>query len=199
MSTLGQNAVSTLVSAGADAMNNLFEFRFIPPGSIGVDTNDLRIRAQGFTPPNPTIQAYAVNWRTVSIERPSAKINLTRNFTVTFRIDANYRVFKVLEAWRGLTSISSTGYVNTDTFNNTGGIEVVALDRIVNNTTMGDDTTLSSIMQNSEMKWLFQDVWIGSIQLANYGTEASAAQTATVTFHYGNYLDPQGVLFGVRE
>lgn len=200
MSSIGQTAVSTLVNAGADAMTNLFEYRFSLPTGIVSNADDLRIRAGGFTPPAPSITKYPVHWRTVSVERPATKINLTRNFQVAFRVDANYSVYRALQLWHQRTTVGSVGFASTDlSAVNTGIIEVVALDRTVNRVSeQANDANMSLQLGRSSMRWEFRDCWIETIALSPYTQESATAQIATVTFNYGTYLDPQAAYVGVR-
>jgi hypothetical protein len=126
---LGPTQVSALIGLGADAMDNMFDVTITPP--VGLTTfqnlgagragilnaadpgfeNDLTIRSDGFEPPAFSAKTYKVGYKAVSIDRPSTKMEGEREFKITFRLDANYRAYRFLSAWKSLILQASSGYV----------------------------------------------------------------------------------------
>lgn len=129
MALLANNQVTALLGLGADAMDNMFDIVITPPtglttfenlgaGRAGVldaanpqFENDITIRADGFSPPVFNPKTYKVGYKAVSIDRPATKIEGERQFTISFRLDANYRAYRFLSAWRSLIMQASSGYV----------------------------------------------------------------------------------------
>jgi hypothetical protein len=126
MANLGQ--VTTLLGLGADAMDNMYDVVITPPkgmsglqAAIAGRAGDLAysdaalanftIRAEGFEPPKYKIQTYKVGYKGVEIDRPKTKLDMEREFELSFRLDANYQVYQFLSAWRSQLVQASSGYV----------------------------------------------------------------------------------------
>jgi hypothetical protein len=129
MASLRGNQVTTLLGLGADAMDNMFDVSITPPEGLTtlynrvagreglIPFNDptmlsnLTIRAEGFQPPKYKIKTYKVGYKGVEVDRPQTKLDMERQFELTFRLDSNYQVYRFLSAWRSLTVQASSGYV----------------------------------------------------------------------------------------
>ena len=129
MATLATNQVSALLGLGADAMDNMFDITITPPsglttfenlgaGKAGLLNasdpqfeNDITIRADGFEPPQFSVKTYKNGYKAVTLDRPATKIEGEREFKISFRLDANYRAYRFLAAWKSLIMQASTGYV----------------------------------------------------------------------------------------
>lgn len=135
MGNLSNNQVSTLLSLGADAMDNMFDVTIEPPEGVtrfestDMDAfefdsdrfkHDITIRAQGFKPPEFTVKTYKVAYKTVEIDRPATKIDGERQFEMTFRLDANYMAYRFLGAWKALIANASTGYATNALYGKDG-------------------------------------------------------------------------------
>jgi len=127
MATLAKNQVTALLGLGADAMDNMFDITITPPDGLtslenlgsnagvldaadGGFQNDITIRADGFEPPAFNIKTYKVGYKAVKLDRPATSIEGEREFKITFRLDANYRAYRFLSAWKSLIMQASTGY-----------------------------------------------------------------------------------------
>jgi hypothetical protein len=199
MASLTNSHISTLIGAGADAMSNMFEVTFSPPGSpAGID-DDMRIRVKSFTPPAPTHATYDVHWKTVSRKMPAAKIELDREVEFEIRIDAYYAVYKRLLQWQALTAIPAHGYASNSV--PTGGsITVSALSTpIVGADSAGaeDNNGLVQTARQNGMQWVFEDAWITNITPPAYNADESSPVSVTVKFAYGKYKDPQTSVVGI--
>ena len=129
MATLESNQVTALIGLGADAMDNMFDISITPPtglttfenlgaGTAGVlqaadpgFESDIVIRADGFEPPAFNAKTYKIAYKAVSIDRPATKMEGEREFKISFRLDANYRAYRFLSAWKSLIMQASSGYV----------------------------------------------------------------------------------------
>lgn len=182
---LANSHISNLISAGADAMTNMFEVEFYPPGGDG---SKLKIRTKGFTPPAPTQKSYDVHWKTVSLKKPATKIELDRTLEFEIRIDSEYLVYSTLLEWLSSTSMGAAGFAaNAPT--DLGKIVVKVLKAPIESVdspgVIGDTPTANALV------WTFEDVWVESITPSAYDAEDANAVSVTAKFNYGKYSDPQ--------
>jgi hypothetical protein len=185
---LANSHIANLISAGADAMTNMFEVEFYPPNRV--NGSILKIRTKGFTPPAPTQKKYDVHWKTVSIPRPATKIELDRSLEFEIRIDSEYAVYEMLLDWQSETSAAAAGFA-ANGVSNLGKIVVKALKTAIEDPS--DTGALGDLPANSvdTLTWVFEDVWIEGITPPTYDTEDANAATCTAKFAYGKYSDPQ--------
>lgn len=111
------NYLQELVTTAGDAFNNLYIAEFL--GGV-FDTQEIShgmsVRCDGFTPPAIDQPSYQVRFVNEHIDRPSTKVNVTRNFSLTFRVDANYTVYKAICRQRDVTFIPTSAYTATDIY-----------------------------------------------------------------------------------
>lgn len=193
MARLSETHITTLLGAGADAMTNMYEVEFIPPPGLYSDQGPaLKIRTKAFTPPAPKQKDYDVHWKTVSAKRPATKIELDRTLEFEIRVDAYYDVYKCLLEWQSYTSIASVGYAANGLDYATGKIIVRALDTPIRG--IGSAGALGDVPSNTDIKWVFEDVWLPEMTPPAYSTEDADAASVTPKFIYGNYEDPQSIV-----
>lgn len=188
--------ITELLGAGADAMTNMYEVIFnMPTGTaVSVDatqTAKLRIRADAFNPPADSQQTYEVHWKTVALTRPASKIIMDRVFTITFRVDANYDLYRTLLKWKGLTSAGSVGYASQD-MSALGSVTVSALASTINNPKMVAAKTSEAPDTKGAgnvILWKYHDVWIETITNPEFSTESAEPAKVTATFRFGSFED----------
>ena len=114
--TINDNYLQDLIGAGNDAHSNLYEIVFTGGefSSSAEFAQNMSIRTSGFTPPSITNDSYPVKYITAFVEWPRAKAEITRNFNIDFRMDANWEVFKKLEKQKNLTLNASHSFAATD-------------------------------------------------------------------------------------
>lgn len=91
--------VTDLLNAGNDAFSNLYEvvLSFQNGFADEADGQTFSMRCTGFTPPESSGgDTYRVNYVTAFVDWPTAKVNVTRNFDLEFRVDHNYKAYKKL-------------------------------------------------------------------------------------------------------
>lgn len=189
--------ISELLGAGADAMTNMYEVGFEVPvnASTGMTTDEvikLRIRTDGFTPPTDSHQTYEVHWKTVSIPRPATKIVMDRQFAITFRVDANWDLYKTLLKWKALTSIGSVGYATQELKEaSLGKVTIKALKAAIEDASdVYSETSASALaMTDANILWKYYDVWVESITNPDFSTEGSDPVKVTATFRFGRFDD----------
>jgi hypothetical protein len=210
--------ITALHSIGADAMDNLYDIIIALPSSMAekikgtaaepLDSpnllTQLRLRADGFTPPKLTQKKYEVRYKTVGMNRPSARIEGEREFTLTFRLDAYYRVYHALLAWRSLLFEPATGYATQhlpDEAEYYGQVTIYALGNppelsATNRYTMAGVTSggLGPASANEGIigvkAWEFNQVWISDVTHPEFKNGAGELQKVSATFQFGEYIDP---------
>lgn len=184
MSGLLKNALTTLVSASNDAQSNLYKVRF-SGGILDSEFEDMKeqltIRCSGITPPMPIQDSYQVKYITAYADRPVPKIGLSRTFSLTFRMDSYWNVYKVLlslqrkffdpsKSWVNINFLNSSGQPDSSKFFTT---EVNYLEEAE-----VDDTSLGNPL------YKFNYCWIESITPPSFNTNSSDAVTVTCQINF---------------
>ena len=175
--------LNTLVSSGADAMTNLYYIKFtgcVDKASSIVQS--LMVRAGDFQAPTISQGNHTVNFLSVDALMPTAQINIDKQFSLTFRVDEHYKVYKYLLAAQANTSLASTGIALNDVSEDPKyslGMEVYA------------PTSASSQYNNStgEPKdwkkiYSFDHLWIRKLDPPKFSYDNGGAMTVTATFGF---------------
>ena len=199
--------LSTLINAGADAMTNLYFIKF-RGGYVDNDPNlsmALTVRAQNISLPKPTHPVNTINFMTVSLDTPKADIGLDKTFSITFRLDSNYGVYKYLLKQQAETSIPNLGFATNRTPDEstlTGAdgsnygltVSVYAANNEILNTDQEAPELDASTNRYSKL-YEFRHCWISAITpIGAYDYDSSNPLTVTATFFFYDYDDPQSLL-----
>lgn len=96
LSSATNEYLSQLIDVGADAMSNLFKVEF-SGGVFDTNPNQWTVRLNEFTPPDfKQVVDNNVNYLTTGLTLPKAAISGTKAFTVKFRLDENYNLYRQL-------------------------------------------------------------------------------------------------------
>ena len=96
LSSATNEYLSQLIDVGADAMSNLFKVEF-SGGVFDTKPNQWTVRLNEFTPPDfKQVVDNNVNYLTTGLTLPKAAISGTKAFTVKFRLDENYNLYRQL-------------------------------------------------------------------------------------------------------
>ena len=97
--------ITSILGSGADAFSNLWDVTFDVPGTSTILKSGVSasIRVNNFDPPDADIKTYTKSYKGVTITVPGSSVTLKREISFTFRIDANYALYKELIAWRNFT------------------------------------------------------------------------------------------------
>lgn len=187
--------LSSLVSAGPDAMTNLF---YVELSSNTLNNNELlktglRVRNRDFNFTELTHATQTVNYMTVSLDIPSASLEGSKTFSLTFRVDANYDVYKYLLKQMARTSAPNLGYASNDVPDEAGEggltIRVYAIDKPLTSSNHVDPEG-----DNFTLMYEFTHCWIENLAGLNYSYNSPDAETVTVTFGFWEYKNPQSLL-----
>lgn len=177
------NYINTLVSASADAQSNLYELEFSGINSLEKINNLLKVRCNKFTPPEIQQESYDVKFVTATIPRPRAMTKITRNFTLEFRVDANYEVYKTLLEQFNRTFKPTTSFATNDINKKKDELFSVTV-KVINEGLLNETPHISAIFK-------FNSCWISNITPIAYKTGTADPATVTMTI---NFLQMQDCL-----
>ena len=189
MLTNSNSYITEVLEASTDALNNLYVVTFRGNFLDEVAT-DLQVRCDSFTPPSIAHSSYQVRYLTSWVDRPTAKVNVTRSFTLSFRVDSNYDVFKAILSQQGVT------------FNPSKSFTATAIDTLKNNSQLFDVTVdvVSEGVQDEEISTMtifkFEDCWISSVTPIAYTYDNSSPTTVSMTINFLKMSDLQSGITG---
>jgi hypothetical protein len=189
------NTISTLISAGLDAFVNLYDVEITLPTNLSgisatlVDTsmavsgnqNKIITRIGNFQPPESSLGEYPIYYQSGSITRQNAKIALNRTFTLPFRIDGNYDLYRVLKGWQGLYLGPSQADYRLPSPEETGYFGNITVSGYNSNVSPGDpitgDLSIKAI-------WNFDSVICLDVSEPQFGRDAANPVEVSATFLY---------------
>lgn len=181
------NYISDLLNAGNDAFSNLYEVVLVPNGGFEneEDGTTFTMRCKDFTPPSLSGgDPYRVRYITAFVDWPSAKVNVTRTFDLTFRVDSNYTAYRRLHLLVKDNFNPNTDYVNT----NLTDLAKTSFTITVNVLTNGS----SSAADKDKMAlYTFNNCIITGITPIEYKQGDASPITAKATFIFGDMTDLQ--------
>ena len=183
------NVLTNLYNSGADSYKNLYLAKFSLTASNYNDDehkkflDSLSIRCSDFNPPEYEQNEYTVKFMNVSIPKPAPKINVTRNFKLTFRLDENYSIYKHLlelqkETFDYVNSVTKIDINALDTAGKLLSVEVYSMS--------GDmvDVESGSEEFTTELLFKYNKCWIDNVALSDYSHGSSDPMTVTVSVNY---------------
>jgi len=107
--------IETIYAMGDDAHQNLFQMSFANIAPFFPQSPEtLLFRIQNITIPGTGTEAYEVHYLTQVIDKPSTKINYTREFSFDFRVDQNWLLYSGFRLWKNAIGNSYTGTIGDD-------------------------------------------------------------------------------------
>lgn len=190
-----RNTIENLISTGADGMSNLFYIEFIDSYTSNDSSlaNSIKLRTNGFTPPNLSQSVHDVNYMTTNMSYPSANISGTKSLSFTMRVDKNYKLYQYLLQQQARTSIATLAYATNevpDPSNKGLVIKVYTMAQPLTDADLLDPDNTDGFT----LMYEFRYCWISQIQLSTYNYSGSSPVTATVTVNFMDYDDPQNLL-----
>lgn len=181
------NYISDLLNAGNDAFSNLYEVVLTPNGGFENegDGTTFTMRCKDFTPPDLSGgDPYRVRYVTAFVDWPSAKVNVTRTFDLTFRVDSNYTAYKRLHLLAKDNFNPNTDYVNTDLTDLKNTSFTITVNVLKNGS--------SSATESDKMAlYTFNNCIITGITPIEYKQGDASPVTAKATFVFGDMTDLQ--------
>ena len=197
MSGLLKNALSSLISASNDAQANLYKVRFsggILDSSKYENLKDqLMIRCSGIEPPMPTQDNYQVKYITAYVDRPVTKIGLVRNFSLEFRMDSYWNVYKVLLDLHKQFMDASKSWVNIHFLKDNGQPDASKFFNVDVNYLTEAEANDSDL---GEPLYRFNYCWIDTITPPSFDTNSSDPITVSCSI---NFLEMKDWQSGIGE
>lgn len=190
------DSLSSLINAGADAMSNLYYIKInaADPDDDSVLDTSLTIRSSNFTPPAFTHPVHTVNYMTTSSDIPSTAITGEKSFTLSFRMDANYDLYKYLLRQQANTSIGNLAYAATDVPTYPGNgmmVTVYAMDKALIDQ---DQVNPEEMSENFVELWKFKYCWVGHVSQPTFSYENSNPIQIDAKINFWDFEDPMNLL-----
>ena len=195
---MADGSITTLMTSGADAFNNLYDILITAPTGIDDNQTSMSVRSMGFTPPELNIGEYQAKYKGVTITRPNAKIEGERKFTIDLRMDADYEIIKYLTKWKNKVVIPDGegeiiyGSLSSSTLGSTA--DAVTGSVAVN--VYRASTSLSEIADAEAtpiMQWKFYNVICVKIGAPAFSRGSSDPTKITAEFMFMDYDGPNTV------
>mgnify|MGYP001078007979 CR=1 FL=1 len=182
MGELYTSNMAALLSAGADAMDNLFEVSFRPPISWGISDEDIKLltlRTENFTPPAPKRSVVNIPYQTTTLQKPGSSIELQRQLSLRVRLDQGFTVYNLLAKLRDKSfNGSSVARVSNEEEN----MEILVNSYGVDYSGIKESTT--------NHQWTFYDVVVVGVKITEYEHDNQANPLeATVDLIYSSYSE----------
>lgn len=183
--------VTSLIASGLDAFSNLYDVRITIPGNLPTTTLEARsVRATNFSPPELTVGFYDVDYKIIQIKRPNSTIEGDRKFTIEFRMDAEYALYRDLLAWKNMfVDPTDEGSITFGALSgplvsaNYGTVEVVTYKASSNSEDISGTTGDTMI----GAKWNFSNVICMKVGQPVFSREGTDPATISADFIFGEY------------
>ena len=183
------NSLVSLFEASADAQSNLFELSF-SGDVLGTDASVLQrltVRTDNFTAPETSQKSYKVKFANISIDRPASQVEVNRQFSFDFRVDANYALYRTLLHQQSLI-------FNADKSRSAYDIKAFADASLLFTTTVSvlTDSTMNvanSTEDSTRNLFVFENCWISEIAPLSFVRDSSEPHTIRVTVNFIDMKD----------
>ena len=183
------NSLNSLISTGNDSYSNLYRITF-SGGKLPDDTQNLTVRCSNFTPPTSSQKTYSVKYVTATIDRPVPKVDITKNFSLEFRLDDYWNVYSTLLNQQKVTMHASKSLVISSMEDLEPYLFNVKIDRIINLSESEDD--------NVQRLFNYRGCWIESLTPSGFDTSGSDPVTCTCSINFLEFEDLQSGLSDVN-
>ena len=195
-------AIQALVESGGDAMNNIFDVIITFPAAIAASENmqqQARVRLKGeVSIPEPVFLFYEIGYPGVAISRPQPTMDLVRKLSLTFRLDASYRLPQTFILWHNLVTDPNLGsFADSIDSSAQGSIVIRQLAGEFMapgaNGMAGLLNTDASVKQDNIVtpEWSFKGVWVGKVSQPKFSAGKDASeQDYTVDFYFDDIAYP---------
>ena len=180
------NSLVSLFEASDDAQSNLFELSFSGLLTSADESvlQRLTVRTDNFTAPETSQGTYSVKFANVSIDRPASKVEVNRQFSFDFRVDANYSLYRTLLYQQSLV-------FNAEKSRSAYNLKAYADQDMLFTTkvTIFSDSTMSTAADNTRDLFTFEKCWISEIAPLSFVRDSSEPHTVRVTVNFIDMKD----------
>lgn len=154
--------LDTAFNLSDDALG--FEYQIsIAASPLLPDSVNYTFRATTVEIPAVSIGEYTIEYKTETIVKPNGKITTPKEFSIEFRVDKYYALYKAFRLWHTSIVNPDTGGVAKDSV---GGVSAIRLPIVISTGTFGID----GLFVNTLQSWTFTGCWpkeIGGFSLDN--------------------------------
>jgi hypothetical protein len=158
--------METIFAVGDDALGYEYQISLGPIPSLDVATN-LLVRATTCEIPEIIVGEYEYDYKSEKVVKPNGKIGTAKEFSIEFRVDKYYNLYKAFKTWNNAIVSPVSGGVATDSNN---GISAI---RIPITVTTGTYDIEGNFIPTTQI-WNFTGCWpksIGGFTLDNQSGE----------------------------
>ena len=185
---MADNYLQSLVSAGADLMSNLYSIEF-----QGLDESEavsqLTVRNKDFKGPSFTMGTHTINFGTESLDIPSPSMEGSKTITLSFRLDENLEIYKLLKKQQEKTLNNEKSYAGTvvpgEVNHNNFTIKVYSLQSPVyvhGQESLLENNTLAT--KRSKPLYTLEYCWIKKLSGFSFSYDNAAPITITAEIAY---------------
>ncbi len=195
-------SISTLMASGIDAFTNLWDIGITFPTALGdKDPNySYSARAVDFNPPELSLMTSPVDYKAIQVTKPMPKITGDRMFTLNFRMDASFNLYKSLLAWKHIwvdpsgESVVLPGGMSGQDAKAYGTITVKAYNSGLATSSYSDSTPTTTTEFDSKTSvvafWEFYDVICMKVGQPTFQRASSDFLQIGAEFIFGRYREP---------
>lgn len=158
--------LDTIFASGDDAIGHEFQVSLGPIPYLDVATN-LLVRCITVEIPEVSVGEYEYDYKSEKIVKPNGKITTPKEFTIEFRIDKYYNLYKAFKTWNNAIVSPTSGGVATDSNN---GLSAIRIPITISTGTYDIDGNFVPTLQ----VWSFTGCWpkaVGGFSLDNQSGE----------------------------
>lgn len=203
MATTGVNkAIDALVNAKADAYSNMYDVWIQFPWESSYSL--VSVRAEGFEPPDVSVETDKREYHGNEIERPKPKVVQEKKFRISFTLDASYNLHGQLKIWLAQVVDAVNGGVanwaavlgNIKIKALTGAYIPSTLDWSADGSLFGEGSPSST---DANATWEYENIFVIKVGQPKFKREGAERQTYEVEFVYDYdahepFLNGQGLV-----
>ena len=168
--------INAIFNVGDDALGNEFQVTFgnIPYLDVA---GPLNLRCNTVEIPETVVGEYEYQYKSEKIVKPNGQIATAKEFTVEFRVDKYYALYKAFVAWNNFIVNPITGGASTDSMN---GVSFIRAPITVST---GHFDVLGNFVPTLQI-WNFQGCWPKSVSGFTLDNSSGDPLLCTVTFSF---------------
>ena len=187
---MADNYLQSLISTGADLMSNLYSIEFEGLGE-NADVTQLVVRNKDFKGPSFTMGTHTISFGTESLDIPSPSMEGSKSITLSFRLDENLKVYKLLKKQQEKTLNSESSYAGTlipgeddnSISANAFKINVYSLGAPVQEATQ-EDLEDNKMLKNKKLLYTLNYCWIKKLSGFSFSYDNTDPITITADIAY---------------
>jgi DNA modification methylase len=191
----GENNIQILLNSGFDAFSNLYKVDLKPPAGKSIE-DFKEIRIADFKAPEMKLGEYPQHFKTASITRLNALITGEREFSLTFRIDSDWKLYENLKKWRKLYFNIGTDQVFMGAYSSIGTPYGEVVVKVFKGTDLQNGVEESNYAE--DVIWSYKNVILYDLTEPSLKRSGSEPVTVTGKFLFGEYSSTTSKLTAIQ-